>query len=254
MKPGARGVASLGTASAIALGIAVWLAAPRAALAAGLTLDLGSDPQSQTGSAIKVIVLLTVLSVAPAILLASTCFLRISIVLSFLRTALGVQGTPPTQVLMGLALFMTVAIMTPVGREVYTRGIEPYMSGRLPAREAYERGVVPMRGFMLKQTRESDLALFYEINAAAPPATPDDIGMHLLVPAFITSELRTSFEMGFLLYLPFLLIDLVVGSVLMALGMMMLPPAMVSLPLKLLLFVAADGWHLIVASLARSFT
>ncbi len=230
------------------------VALPRAALAAGISVDLGGDGPAQTGAALKVVLLLTVLSVAPAILLACTSFLRISVVLSFLRSALGVQGTPPNQVLMGLALFMTVAVMTPTGREVYTQALGPYMDGQLPAKAAYDRGVVPIRRFMLKQTRESDLALFYEINATEPPASPDEVGLHLLVPAFITSELRTSFEMGFLLYVPFLLIDLVVGSVLMAMGMMMLPPTMVSLPLKLLLFVAADGWHLIVASLVRSFT
>ena len=240
-------------ALASTLGATTLLVVPRAASAAGINIDFGADNPAQAGSAVKVIVLLTVLSVAPAIILASTSFLRVSIVLSFLRTALGVQGTPPNQVLMGLSLFMTVAIMAPVGREVYSRGIEPYVNGQLAAREAYERGAVPMRNFMLKQTRESDLALFYEINAAEPPRAPENVGLHLLVPAFITSELRTAFEMGFLLYLPFLLIDLVVGSVLMAMGMMMLPPAMVSLPLKLLLFVAADGWHLIIASLVRSF-
>jgi flagellar biosynthesis protein FliP len=235
------------------LTIALVLAMPRAAAAAGINIDLGGDGPAQAGSAIKMVVLLTVLSVAPAILLATTSFLRISVVLSFLRGALGVQGTPPNQVLMGLALFMTIAVMAPVGREAYVRGIAPYMDGKLGAREAYESGIEPVRGFMLKLTREADLELFYDINRTEPPAGPEAVAMHLLIPAFITSELRTAFEMGFLLYIPFLLIDLVVGSVLMAMGMMMLPPTMISLPLKLLLFVAADGWHLIVASLVRSF-
>lgn len=230
------------------------LLVPGTAAAAGITLDFGGgDGPTQTGSALKIVLLMTVLSLAPAILLACTSFLRISVVLSFLRSALGVQNTPPNQVLVGLALFMTVAVMAPVGREAYANGLAPYMDGKLAATDAYERGAVPIRRFMLRQTREADLALFYEINRTEAPKTADDVAMHLLVPAFITSELRTSFEMGFLLYIPFLLIDMVVGSVLMALGMMMLPPTMVSLPLKLLLFVAADGWHLIVASLVRSF-
>jgi flagellar biosynthetic protein FliP len=231
------------------------LLVPGTVSAAGINIDLGGgEGPAQAGSALKVVLLMTVLSLAPAILLACTSFLRISVVLSFLRSALGVQNTPPNQVLVGLALFMTMAIMAPVGREAYTSGVEPYMDGKLDASTAYERGAVPVRRFMLKQTREADLALFYEINASEAPKTADEVQMHLLVPAFITSELRTAFEMGFLLYVPFLLVDMVVGSVLMALGMMMLPPTMVSLPLKLLLFIAADGWHLIVASLVRSFT
>jgi flagellar biosynthetic protein FliP len=240
------------TATAVLTGLV--LLVPDTASAAGINIDLGSgDGPAQTGSALKVVLLMTVLSLAPAVLLACTSFLRISVVLSFLRSALGVQNTPPNQVLVGLALFMTMAVMAPVGREAYASGVEPYMDGKLDGPTAYERGVVPVRRFMLKQTREADLGLFYDINTTEAPKSPDDVAMHLLVPAFITSELRTAFEMGFLLYVPFLLVDMVVGSVLMALGMMMLPPTMVSLPLKLLLFVAADGWHLIVGSLVRSF-
>jgi flagellar biosynthetic protein FliP len=195
-----------------------------------------------------------VLSVAPAILLATTSFLRIAVVFAFIRSALGIQGMPPNQVLMGLALFLTVAIMTPVGSQLYEAGLGPYLDGKLAAKEAYSRGVVPLRSFMLRQTREADLALFFDLNQADRPESPAEVGMHLLVPAFIVSELRTAFEMGFLLLIPFLLLDLVIAALLMSMGMVMLPPALISLPIKVGLFVVADGWHLLVASLVRSFS
>ena len=230
------------------------LLAPTAALAEpGFAVSLGETGAEQTSTAVRVILLLTVLSFAPAILLATTSFLRVIIVLSFVRSALGTQGMPPTQVLTGLALFLTLAVMAPTGRQVYAEGLRPYLDSELGAEAAFDAGSKPLRTFMLRQTREADIGLFFEMNHLDRPARPEDVPMHLLVPAFITSELRTGFEMGFMLLLPFLLVDLVVSSVLMGLGMVMLPPTVVSLPVKVLLFVVVDGWHLLVGSLVRSF-
>jgi flagellar biosynthesis protein FliP len=235
----------------LTLGCGILLSASRAE-GASFTLNLGESGQEPVGAAIKMALVLTAVALAPALLLAATSFVRIAVVFSFVKTALGVQA-PPGQVLTGLALFLTAAIMAPVGTRLYHDGLEPYLDGKLPAAEAYEQGAAPLREFMLRQTREADLALFYEINHAGRPSSPAAVGMHLLVPAFIISELRTGFEMGFLLFIPFLLVDFLVAAVLMALGMVMVPPAMVSLPMKLLLFVLADGWNLLVASLVRSF-
>lgn len=220
---------------------------------AGMKFELDGDAPTNVGTALKMAVILTGLTLAPAMLLTTTSFVRIAIVLSFLRNALGTQNMPPNQVLMGLAFFLTVAIMAPIGNAVYTTGLGPFLDGKMPAAEAITHGTKPLKHFMLKQTRKTDLALFYDINHVARPQGPNDVGIHLLVPAFIISELRTSFEMGFVLYLPFLLIDLVVASTLMALGMVMVPPAMLSLPIKIMLFVLSDGWNVIVSSLVRSF-
>ncbi len=225
-----------------------------AVAATKLEVALTGNPSADTGAtALKIIAFMTLLSLAPAILLAATSFLRIMVVLSFVRTALGVQGTPPTQVLTGLALFMTLAIMAPVGTRIYDNALKPYLDGTIEAPEAYASGSGPLREFMLRQTRETDLRLFYEINRASRPIGPEDVPLHLLVPAFVTSELRTGFEMGFMVLIPFLVVDLVVASILMALGMVMLPPSFVSLPIKVLVFVLVDGWHLLVGSLVRSF-
>lgn len=232
---------------------ALWLA-PRLAVAApALKLELG-DPagSSPPTAAFHMIAVLTLLSLAPALLLATTSFVRFSIVFSFLKTALGLQAAPPQQVLTGLALFLTIAVMSPVGLALYDEGLGPWLDGKLEAAVAYERGARPLRQFMLKQTRESDLALMYEVTRRPRPQAVTDVGLPLLVPAFMLSELRTGFEMGFTIMVPFLLVDLVVAAVLMALGMVMLPPAMVSLPVKVLLFVLADGWNLLVGSLLRS--
>jgi flagellar biosynthetic protein FliP len=237
-----------------AMALALFAAALPAQAGETVTLDLGSTPPAQVGAAVKMIVVLTLLSLAPAILLAATSFVRISIVFSFLRTALGLQNAPPAQVLTGLALFMTIAIMAPVGSRLYAEGLEPYFDGRASATVALARGAAPLREFLLKQTRESDLAVFYDATGTARPERPEDVPLHLLVPSFIVSELRTGFEMGFTLFLPFLVIDIAVASILMAMGMVMLPPSLVSLPLKVLLFVVADGWNLLVGSLLRSFT
>lgn len=242
---------------AVAVGVVVCVVvgvAPRLALAApALKLELG-DPaaSSPPAAAFHMIAVLTLLSLAPALLLATTSFVRFSIVFSFLKTALGLQAAPPQQVLTGLALFLTIAVMSPVALTMYDAGLGPWLDGQLEAGVAYERGAKPLAAFMLKQTREADLALMYEVTRRPRPASVADVGMPLLVPAFMLSELRTGFEMGFTIMVPFLLVDLVVAAILMALGMVMLPPAMVSLPVKVLLFVLADGWNLLVGSLLRS--
>ena len=247
MKTSARRLLGLG-------GGVLFLLAPAAAWAGpGIQIDLGGSEPAQAGAALKIILLTTLLSVAPALLLATTSFLRIAVVFAFLRSALGVQGMPPNQVLTGLALFMTIAIMAPVGTRIYDNGLGPYLDGKLDATTAWQRGSAPLRDFMLRQTREADLALFYEINGAPAPVNTADVKMHLLVPGFIISELRTAFEMGFMLFVPFLLVDLVVASILTAMGMVMLPPALISMPVKVLLFVLSDGWALLVGSLVRSF-
>ncbi len=224
-----------------------------AAAAPSLQLDLGAEAPAQADAAVKMVLVLTVLAVAPALLLATTSFLRIAIVLAFVRSGLGIQGMPPNQVMMALALFLTFAVMGPVASEVYGRGLGPYLRGELAAEAAFASGSAPLRDFMLRQTRAEDLELFYELHRAPRPASPGELRLSLLVPAFITSELRTAFEMGFLLLVPFLLVDLVVASILVSMGMVMVPPTLVSLPVKVMLFVVADGWHLLVGSLARSF-
>jgi flagellar biosynthetic protein FliP len=217
------------------------------------SIDLGGDEVKQMSAALKMIAILTLISLGPTILLTMTSFVRIVVVLSLLKTALGTQTTPPQQVLMGLALFLTIAIMWPVGQTVYSRGVGPFMDGKIDGKEAIYQSMRPMRTFMLKQTREDDMRLFYDISQEAHPATPDDVGMHLLIPAYIISELRTAFEMGFMVFIPFLMLDMIVASITMSLGLVMLPPALISMPLKLMLFVLADGWNLIVGSLVRSF-
>lgn len=223
------------------------------AAASKFNISLNGDSDTQMGAALKMIFILTVITLGPTVLLTMTSFVRIVVVFSLLKTALGTQTTPPQQVLMGLALFLTVAIMWPVGQDIYTRGVGPYMEGEIEAKEALYQTITPLRKFMLKQTREADLMLFYEINNEARPNKPADVEMHLLIPAFVISELRTAFEMGFLVFIPFLLLDMVVASLTMSLGLVMLPPALLSMPLKLMLFVLADGWNLMVGSLVRSF-
>jgi flagellar biosynthetic protein FliP len=228
---------------------------PAVAQAAAHPMRIELDPGSgdNMGTALKMILALTAITLAPAALLATTSFVRIVVVLSFLRNAMGTQNMPPTQVLMAMSLFLTIAIMAPVGTELYTNSLQPYMEGQMQAPQAIDAGSKPLRHFMLKQVRKQDLALFYNIANAERPRAANDVQLHLLVPAFMISELRTAFEMGFILYMPFLLIDLVVASVLMAMGMVMVPPAMIGLPIKIMLFVLADGWNVLVNSLVRSF-
>ncbi|MFZ5766035.1 MAG: flagellar type III secretion system pore protein FliP [Thermodesulfobacteriota bacterium] len=202
---------------------------------------------------IEILLIFTVLSMAPAIILMMTCFTRLVVAFSFLRTALGTQQMPPAQLLIGLSLFLTFFIMTPVLREMNDTAVKPYMEEKIGLQQAYEDGIKPLRTFMFKQTREKDLALFLGIAKMAKPDNRDEVPTTILVPAFVISELKTAFQIGFILYLPFLVIDMVVASVLLSMGMMMLPPVMVSLPFKLLLFVLVDGWYLIVGSLVKSF-
>ncbi len=202
---------------------------------------------------LQTLLVLSALSFLPAVLLMMTSFTRIIIVLSLLRTALGLQGSPPNSVLIGLALFLTFFIMGPTFDRVYTEAYQPFERNEITFQQALGRAEVPMREFMLKQTRETDLAMFMRLSRSEPVATPEQIPFRVLVPAFVISELKTAFQIGFMIFLPFLVIDLVVSSVLMAMGMMMLSPVLISLPFKLMLFVLADGWNLLMGSLVASF-
>jgi len=200
-----------------------------------------------------ILALLTVLSLLPAIVLTMTSFTRFAVVLSFVKTGIGLQQSPPSQVMVGLALFLTMFTMAPVADRIAADAWQPLSRGEISSVEALERGVVPVRSFMLRQTREADLALFYDAAKLAYPVTEDEVPLRIAAPAFLVSELTTAFEMGILVLLPFLLIDLAVSSGLMSMGMMMVPPSQISLPLKLIVFVLVDGWHLLVDSLLRSF-
>jgi flagellar biosynthetic protein FliP len=202
---------------------------------------------------IQTLITLTALTFLPAALLMMTGFTRIIIVLSLLRHALGTQTSPPNQVLIGLSLFLTFFIMAPVMDKIYTDAYLPLSENRINFQQAIERGTVPLRKFMLKQTREADIGLFSRMANLSKMETPDDIPMRVLIPAFVTSELKTAFQIGFIIFIPFLIIDMVVASVLMSMGMMMMSPIMVSLPFKLMLFVLVDGWHLLLGSLVQSF-
>lgn len=204
-------------------------------------------------SALRILILLTVLSLAPAILIMMTSFTRIVVVLSFLRQALATQNMPPNQLIIGLSLFLSFFVMAPVWEEINAKALTPYMEEKIDQATALARAETPLREFMFKQTREKDLLLFVEMAHMARPKTRADVPTWVLIPAFMVSELKTAFQIGFMLYLPFLIIDMVVASVLMAMGMMMLPPVVISMPFKLLLFVLVDGWELVVGSLVKSF-
>lgn len=220
-----------------------------------VSLQIGgtADTPGKTSTALQLLFLLTVLSLAPAILLMLTSFTRIVVVLSLLRNALGTQQMPPNLVLIGLALFLTFFIMSPVWQKVNAEALQPYYEERISGEQAMERAAVPVKDFMMKQTREKDLALFVSISKEKRPAGPQDVSLTTLIPAFIISELKTAFQIGFMIYLPFFVIDMVIASILLSMGMMMLPPIMMSLPFKLLLFVLVDGWYLVVGSLVQSF-
>ncbi len=239
--------------------VAAGLPSIAAAAAANIPLpriSIGAAPATgprDVSVTLQILALLTVLSLAPAIVLLMTPFTRIVIVLSFLRQALGTQAIPPNQVLVGLAMFLTFFLMRPVGDEVYRGALKPYLDGRMGHEEALDRAAKPLRRFMLAQTREKDLALFVSLSKGPRPRTPADVSMFAIIPAFVISELKSAFIMGFQLFIPFLIIDLVVASTLMAMGMLMLPPVAISLPFKLLLFILVDGWNLIVGSVAASF-
>jgi flagellar biosynthesis protein FliP len=212
----------------------------------------GTGERGEVSVAVQILIVMTLLSVAPSIVLLMTSFTRIVIVLGFVRTALGTPSAPSNQIVVGLSLFLTFFLMGPVFDRVNTEALRPYLDGRITSVEAIEKASVPLKQFMLKQTRTRDLEYFLELGGYGPTAVKD-LPMRVVIPAFVISELQTAFQMGFLLFLPFLVIDFLVSSVLMALGMMMMPPVTVSLPLKLLLFVLVDGWHLVVRSLVQSF-
>jgi flagellar biosynthetic protein FliP len=210
-------------------------------------------PEGLTTS-LKIILVLSLLSLLPAIILTVTSFVRAIVVLSFIRQGIGSQQTPPNQVLVGLAMFLTLFVMTPVMTEMKSLGLDPYLKGELDERQAFEKAMGPLRSFMLRQTRQADLALFYNATETPFPETPDDVSLRMAIPAYIVSELTTAFQMGVIVLLPFLVVDLAVASLLMSMGMMMVPPVTISLPIKLLLFVLVDGWNLVAGSLLKSYT
>jgi flagellar biosynthetic protein FliP len=216
-----------------------------------LGMDDVEDPEI-VSSALQILFLLTILTLAPSILILTTSFARIIIVLSFLRQAMGTQQTPPTQILIGLGLFLTLFVMGPTWTEINEKALQPFLNEEISQTDALKKAEMPLKEFMLRQTREKDLSLFIEISGENP-TTNEDIDIRSLIPAFIISELKTAFQIGFLIYIPFLILDMVVASILLSMGMMMLPPVLISLPFKLMLFVMVDGWYLTVGSLMRSF-
>lgn len=249
----------------LVIGLGIWLVgaglgawaqgAEGASSARPLQLNIGMDGLGKPGqvdSALQILFAITLLSLAPSIVLLMTSFTRIAIVLSFVRHALALQGSPANQIIIGLSLFLTFFIMNPVWQRVDAEALRPYRDGQLNGAEALERATVPVRAFMLKQSRPKDVELFVGI-AKVGPTPPEELPLKVVVPAFIVSELRTSFQMGFLLFVPFILIDLVVATVLMSMGMFMMPPTTISMPLKILLFVLVDGWNLVVRSVVLSF-
>jgi len=237
------------------LGLLLTGCAPEAQLSVpgvSVTVNQPQGPQQVVGS-IQLLLLITVLSLAPAVLILTTGFTRIVIVLSIIRSAIGTPQIPPNQVVVGLALVLTLFVMAPVWGTIHQEALQPYLQGQIDQQTAADRAIRPLRAFMLRQTREKDLSLFLALSNQPPPATPDDVPTSAIIPAFVISELKTAFQMGFILFVPFLIIDIVVSSTLLSMGMMMLPPSLVSLPFKLLLFVMVDGWYLVVRSLVMSF-
>ena len=220
------------------------------------TLSLGMGKVSKPADVevvLQIFLLMTVISLAPSLLIMTTSFTRIVVVLSFLRSALGTQQAPSNQIVVGLSLFLTFFIMAPVFQQINTQALQPYKAQTITQGEALKRGVAPLRKFMLSQVREKDLALFLSLSKLPRPRNADDIPTMTLIPAYVVSELKTAFQIGFLIFIPFLVLDMVVASVLMSMGMMMLPPVMISLPFKILLFVLVDGWGLVIGSLVKSF-
>ena len=229
-------------------------AASAAPLIPSVNVDVGASNKPQdVAVTLQVMALLTILSLAPGILIMTTSFVRIVVVIGFLRNALSTQNVPPNQVVIALSLFLTFYIMSPYWSQANENGIQPYMAGQITQEEALTNVVEPIREFMFKQTRESDLALFVNLADDERPETQDDVSTFTLIPAFVISELKTAFQIGFMIYVPFIVIDMIVASTLMSMGMMMLPPVMISLPFKILLFVMVDGWHLLIKSLIVSF-
>src|SRR4051812_3233527 len=247
-----RNLLALASVIAPLAGLIVWLIADPAS-AQSFNLDLNRAGGSSTSQIIQLFALLTVLSIAPGILVMVTAFIRIAVVLSFLRTAMGIQQTPPNSVMMSLALFLTAFIMAPTMQEAYTNGIAPLVANEIDEMEAFDQSIKPFHAFMMQHVREADLILFADIAKVGAVKAPEDTPLQVLIPAFMISELRRGFEIGFLLFLPFLIIDMVVASILMSMGMMMLPPAAVAMPFKIIFFVLVDGWHLISGTLVQSF-
>jgi flagellar biosynthesis protein FliP len=221
----------------------------------GISVQFGNNASgnAEVATAVKILLALTILSLAPAILIVTTSFTRIIVVLSMLRHAFGMQQTPPNTVLISLALFLTIFSMMPSLRAIQAEAFQPFMDGKITSAEAMDKGLFQMRDFMVRQTREQDLALMVEVSGSEQPRTMEDINTLLLIPAFMLSELKSAFQIGFVIFLPFLLIDIVVASILMSMGMLMVPPMMISLPIKILMFVLIDGWNLVVQSLMYSF-
>jgi flagellar biosynthetic protein FliP len=220
----------------------------------GLDVNIGSSNEPQdVAVTLQLLLLLTILSLAPAILIMMTCFTRIIVVLSFVRTSLATQTMPPNQVLIGLALFLTFFVMAPVFADINEHALQPYLAEEITQQEALETALVPLKEFMARHTREKDLVLFLRYHEVERPQSIQEIPLTALVPAFVISELKTAFQIGFMIFIPFLMIDMIVASTLMSMGMMMLPPVMISLPFKILLFVLVDGWHLVIQSLLMSF-
>jgi len=218
-----------------------------------VSLQIGSGAAGHSSGSLQIVALLTLLSLAPTILIMLTGFVRIVIVLSFLRQAVGTQQMPPNQVVVSLALFLTFFVMTPTLKEIHTTALQPYLANEMTDVQAATKAYEPLSRFMLRQTREKDLALFVGATGGPRPDSPEDVAPQALVPAFMISELKTAFEMGFVIYVPFLVLDMVVASVLTSMGMMMLPPVLISLPFKLMLFVLVDGWNVLIGSLVQSF-
>ncbi len=244
---------AVGALIACALAVLGLLAGAEPASAQALTLDLGDGAASTTGRIVQLVALLTVLSLAPSILVMVTSFTRIVVVLAFLRVAMGTQQTPPNQVLISLALFLTAFIMMPTLEAAYDNGIQPLIAGEIDETMAFERSVEPVEAFMMRHVREADLELFVDIGGISDEEARTDLPLRVLIPAFMISELRRAFEIGFLIFIPFLIIDMVVASVLMSMGMMMLPPIIIALPFKVIFFVLVDGWYMVVGSLVRGF-
>lgn len=217
-----------------------------------VTLEDNNDPQNYVFS-LQLLFVLTILTLAPSILIMMTGFTRILIVLSFIRSALGLQQTPPNQVIIGLAMFLTFFVMAPIATEINNEALQPFVKSEITQDQAIEKAMDPIRGFMFKQTRDKDMGLFLSMKDMGSVETLEEIPTHVIIPAFIISELKTAFQIGFIIYIPFLVIDMVVASTLMAMGMMMLPPVIISLPFKILLFVLVDGWNIIVKSLVLGF-
>ena len=219
-----------------------------------VNVEVGTaDNPEQVATTLQVIALLTLATIAPGILMMTTSFVRIVVIIGFLRNALATQNVPPNQVIVALAMFLTFYIMAPYWGQANDNGLQPYLAGQISQEEAIDNVLEPMREFMFRQTRESDLALFVNLSDAERPETQEDVSTFVLIPAFMISELKTAFQIGFMLYVPFIVIDMIVATTLMSMGMMMLPPVMISLPFKILLFVMIDGWHLLISSIITSF-